>query len=154
MYKFKTDLCIYTCVSLSFIYCNVLSHVCKYCTIGAGVHSIRLEVGNCPGSRITDLASGFFSTSRFLVEELPVPTTAPRMSDSSGGGFLPIVPNVQVVPDPDEYYPIWHHCTVPDLNDPKDSGSIDRTECPFVKMGDDTHIRVSWDGSLRVVNCE
>lgn len=39
--------------------------------IESGIHLIRLEVGNCPGSQISNTASGFFSTSRLIVEEIP-----------------------------------------------------------------------------------
>ena len=39
--------------------------------ISEGEHSIRLVNGNCPGSRIVDAGSGFFSTSRLIVEEIP-----------------------------------------------------------------------------------
>ena len=100
---------------------------------GAGVHIIRLEVSNCDRSRIGDLASGFFSTSRFLVEELPM--TGAEPSDSNN------------------FIPIWHHCTVPNLNDPYDNGTINGTRCSFTKKGNDTDIMVSWDGSVRVLNC-
>jgi len=119
---------------------HLLSASCCTCArkyfihLGSGFLTIRLVVANCEGTFISDLASGFYSTSRFLVEELPVPGAEPSNSDN--------------------YIPIWHHCTVNDLNDPYDNGSINATSCSFNKKGDDTDIMVSWDGSVRVLNCE
>ena len=40
--------------------------------ISTGSHSIRLMVGNCPGATIVNAAGGFFSTSRLIVEEIPL----------------------------------------------------------------------------------
>ena len=134
------------------LYHSLFTVTYKYCHTGAGVYSIRLEVGQCLGYPIGDLATGFFSTSRFLVEELPMPTTT-QISYSSGGGFLPTEPSALVVPDPEVYHPIWHHCTVPNVDNPKDSGSIDETKCSFVKIEDNTDIMVSWDGNLGVESC-
>ena len=134
------------------LYHSLFTVTYKYCHTGAGIYSIRLEVGQCLGYPIGDLATGFFSTSRFLVEELPMPTTT-QISYSSGGGFLPTEPSALVVPDPEVYHPIWHHCTVPNVDNPKDSGSIDETKCSFVKIEDNTDIMVSWDGNLGVESC-
>ena len=39
--------------------------------IAMGDHVIELDVGNCPGSRIADSATGVLSTSRLIVEEIP-----------------------------------------------------------------------------------
>lgn len=39
--------------------------------IGQGQHVIELDVGNCPGSRIANSATGLLSTSRLIVEEIP-----------------------------------------------------------------------------------
>jgi hypothetical protein len=39
--------------------------------ISTGAHQITLMVGNCPNSPFTNAASGFYSTSRLLVEEIP-----------------------------------------------------------------------------------
>ncbi len=39
--------------------------------IFAGNHTIKLEVGPCSGSRISNAGSGFFSSSRLIVDELP-----------------------------------------------------------------------------------
>ena len=39
--------------------------------ISTGAHQITLMVGNCPGSPFTNAASGLFSTSRLIVEEIP-----------------------------------------------------------------------------------
>ena len=39
--------------------------------IEAQQHLVTFEVGNCEGSRIADAATGFLSTSRLIVEELP-----------------------------------------------------------------------------------
>jgi hypothetical protein len=39
--------------------------------ISNGQHSIRLVIGSCPGFRIVDAATGFFSNSRLIVEEIP-----------------------------------------------------------------------------------
>ena len=50
--------------------------------ISDGEHQIRLQVGPCDGSRlITNTASGFFSTSRLIVEEIPT-----REGGGEGGG--------------------------------------------------------------------
>ena len=39
--------------------------------ISNGLHSIRLMVGSCPGFGVSNTASGFHSTSRFIVDEIP-----------------------------------------------------------------------------------
>ena len=39
--------------------------------LGAGKHFIALQVGNCDNSRIANSATGFGSSSRIIVEELP-----------------------------------------------------------------------------------
>ena len=39
--------------------------------IGARQHLVTFAVGNCDGSFIADAATGFLSTSRLIVEELP-----------------------------------------------------------------------------------
>lgn len=39
--------------------------------IANGIHQVRLMVGNCPDSGISNAGSGFFSTSRLIVEEIP-----------------------------------------------------------------------------------
>ena len=39
--------------------------------ISTGFHQITLMVGNCPGSPFTNAASGLYSTSRLIVEEIP-----------------------------------------------------------------------------------
>ena len=109
-------------------------------SLGAGVHSISLHVSNCENARISDLASGFYSTSRFLVEELP----PPGVDLNSRITFNPSY----------NYVPIWHQCSVPGLNYADDNGTINATECVFTKKGSDTDIVVSWDGSVRVLHCE
>ncbi|XP_065888407.1 uncharacterized protein [Dysidea avara] len=130
------EMTLYVNVGFNIFFPTTITGVCSEsgrAPLGAGMHSIRLEVSNCDGSRIADLASGFFSTSRFLIEELPM--TGAEPSDS------------------DNFTPVWHHCVVPDLNDPRDNGTINDTECSFTKKGNDTDIMVSWDGSVRVLHC-
>ena len=39
--------------------------------IGVGDRQVRLLVGECPGFGFTNTGSGFYSTSRLIVEELP-----------------------------------------------------------------------------------
>ena len=39
--------------------------------ISFGLHKVRLTVGICPGSDYGNTATGFFSTSRLIVEEIP-----------------------------------------------------------------------------------
>ena len=39
--------------------------------LSTGAHQISLVVGNCPGSPFTNAASGLYSTSRLIVEEIP-----------------------------------------------------------------------------------
>ena len=46
-------------------------HEASSLPIAAGRHVIKLEVGNCDLYRITNTASGFYSSSRFIVEEVP-----------------------------------------------------------------------------------
>lgn len=118
---------------------------------GAGNHTIRLEVSNCPGSPIADLATGFFSTSRFIIQELPDPQIPPP----------PALPLPVAVPQPisippapsDNYQPFWHHCVRPNLEEFIDNGTLNKTECTFVKRDNDTVVKVTWDGSLRVLSC-
>lgn len=39
--------------------------------LSSGQHNIQLQVGNCVGAGISNAASGFFSGSRLIVEEIP-----------------------------------------------------------------------------------
>lgn len=114
---------------------------------GAGKHTIRLEVSNCPRYPIADLATGFFSTSRFIIQELP--------SAQSPLPLIAISPTTSTTTQPtDNYQPIWHHCVAPDLEEFIDNGTLNGTECTFMKKYDDTVVKVTWDGSLRVVSCK
>ena len=112
---------------------------------GAGSHTIRLEVSNCPGSPISDLATGFFSTSRFIIQELPSAQSPPQ-------------PTPVVLPPPtptsDNYQPVWRHCIAAGLEEFIDNGTLNGTECSFIKRDDDTVVKVTWDGSLRVLDCK
>ena len=38
----------------------------------SGNITISLHVGNCEGSQVSNTATGFFSTSRFIIEEIPL----------------------------------------------------------------------------------
>lgn len=69
---------IYTSISssnaLNIFLPTTLTGVC-FATLGLplqkGQRRIKLMVGNCDNSRITDLATGFESSSRIIVEEIP-----------------------------------------------------------------------------------
>ena len=56
-------------------YVSTLTGVCSEVgniPIFVGYHNIKLEVGPCPGHFISDTASGYFSTSRVIIEEVPL----------------------------------------------------------------------------------
>jgi len=118
----------------------------------AGKHTIRLEVSNCPGYPIADLATGFFSTSRFIIQELP-------SAQSPLPPLIAISPITPPTTSPtnsptDNYLPIWRHCVEPDLEEFIDNGTLNGTKCTFMKQYNDTVVKVTWDGSLRVVSCK
>ena len=116
--------------------------------IVAGNHTIRLEVSNCPGSPISDLATGFYSNSRFIIQELPDPQVPPPLDIID---LSPTPPSS--APLNDTYQPIWRHCVKPGLEEGLDNGTLNETECTFVKSDNDTVVKVTWDGSLRVLDC-
>ena len=64
--------------SLSIFLSNYVSTLTGVCSevgnipIFVGYHNIKLEVGPCPGHFISDTASGYFSTSRVIIEEVPL----------------------------------------------------------------------------------
>ena len=123
---------------------NILLLLWLIYTAGAGNHT---EVSNCPRSPIADLGTGFFSTSRFIIQELPDPQVPP---------VPPPFVFVQTAPPPapptDNYQPIWCHCVKPSLEEFIHDGSLNGTECTFVKQANDTGtvVKVTWDGNLRV----
>ena len=137
------------------MYINVLPDVGLLSLIsstGAGNHTIRLEVSNCPTSAISDLATGFYSTSRFIIQELPDPQVPPP--PTLPGVVISTPPPPSSAPPTDNYQPIWRHCAKPNLEEFIDDGTLNGTECTFVKQSNDTVVKVTWDGNLRVVSCK
>ena len=117
---------------------------------GAGKHTLRLEVSNCDGSPIADLATGFFSTSRFIIQELPSAQSPPLPT-------IALSPSTTISPPPapsGNYQPLWRHCVAPNLDEFIDSGPLNGTECSFIKRDMDSIIKVTWDGNLRVLQCK
>jgi hypothetical protein len=102
-----------------------------------GPHNIKLEVGNCPGSGISNTASGFFSTSRIIVEEVPLATN-------------PDVRN-------DTYHPNWEHCAIPAPipEGTRDIGPLNTLSCGsnLIKTHPDSALRVTFNGNIRLTDC-
>lgn len=102
-----------------------------------GDHNIKLEVGNCPGFLITNTASGFFSTSRMIVEEVPM-----------ANNF-----NVRR----DRYHPNWDHCAFqpPIPEGSRDVGAIDTLTCGqnLNKTESESALKVTFNGNMRITDC-
>lgn len=102
--------------------------------IGQGQHVIELDVGNCPGSRIANSATGLLSTSRLIVEEIPRPRD----------------PEVNLT----TYHPLWSHCAIPAIPEGgSDEGPLPSTLCTINKTTSESGLRVAFNGNLRLTDC-
>ena len=92
------------------------------------------------------MATGFYSTSRFIIQELPGAQSPP--------GVVGAAPPPSLSIPTDSYQPLWRHCATPRLEEHIDEGALNGTECNFIKKYNDTVVKVTWDGSLRVIGCK
>lgn len=100
-----------------------------------GLKLLKLEVGNCDSSPISDGASGFSQSSRFIVEEIPRVGISPQSDDK----------NV--------YFPYYSHCAIPNVNEGLDEGPVNQTACGITKQSQDSALKITFNGNLRITDC-
>eukprot|EP00731_Ephydatia_muelleri_P009476 Em0005g62a len=103
--------------------------------IEAQQHLVTFEVGNCEGSRIADAATGFLSTSRLIVEELP------------HSGYVDL--DNTTLP----YSPHWSFCPIPQAQTEASAGTQGIT-CSMNKSADHSSLLLTFTGNMKLAGCQ
>ena len=55
--------------------------------------------------------------------------------------------------DPKTYFPYYSHCAFNSINDGVDDGAVNRSTCRLEKRSNDTILRLTFNGNMRVTGC-
>eukprot|EP00118_Oscarella_pearsei_P015510 m.140383 g.140383 ORF g.140383 m.140383 type:complete len:785 (+) comp38301_c0_seq2:61-2415(+) len=136
----KIEGVVYQTQNLNIHRSSLITGYCK--TVGGkqlaqGTHLIQFNVGNClDRSTIYDAHTGFsHGTSHVIAEEVAQASPPP--------------PSPPITRTEDEPFSLnWKQCTWNRLSSGKDYGDI--VLCPFKKLKDDSWLKITYDGTLRI----